>query len=73
MHGKDPKQVIGLTVTLKDVNLFTTGLFGCEASSEESFHTALVRKRMTVLGTKMKLFNFIILKLFFCTISVDLK
>ena len=73
MHGKDPKQVIGLTVTLKDVNLFTTGLFGCEASSEESFHTALVRKRMTVLGKKMKLFNFIILKLFFCTISVDLK
>ena len=50
MHGKDPKQVIGLTVTLDEVNLFTTGLFGCEASAEESFHTALVRKQMTVLG-----------------------
>ena len=50
MHGKDPKQVIGLTVTLEEVNLFTTGLFGCEASAEESFHTALVRKQMTVLG-----------------------
>ena len=65
MHGKDPKQVIGLTVTLKDVNLFTTGLFGCEASSEESFHTALVRKRMTVLGEKkMKLFYFFFLVIF---------
>ena len=50
VHGEDPKQVIGLTVTLKDVNLFTTGLFGCEASAEESFHTALIRKQMTVLG-----------------------
>ena len=50
VHGKDPKQVIGLTVTLEEVNLFTTGLFGCEASAEESFHTALVRKQMTVLG-----------------------
>ena len=50
MHGKDPKKVVGLTVTLQEVNLFTTGLFGCEASAEESFHTALVRKQMTVLG-----------------------
>ena len=50
VHGKDPKKVVGLTVTLQEVNLFTTGLFGCEASAEESFHTALVRKQMTVLG-----------------------
>jgi len=49
VHGKDPKKVVGLTVTLQEVNLFTTGLFGCEASAEESFHTALVRKQMTVL------------------------
>ncbi len=40
----------GIEVILKDVNLFTTGLFGCEASAEESFHTALVRKHLTVLG-----------------------
>ena len=53
VHGKDPKKVVGLTVTLQEVNLFTTGLFGCEASAEESFHTALVRKQMTVLGKKI--------------------
>ena len=50
VSGDDPKKVDGIFVTLKDVNLFTTGLFGCEASAEESFHTALVRKQMTVLG-----------------------
>ena len=50
VHGDDPKKVDGLTVMLRDINLFTTGLFGCEASAEESFHTALVRKQMTVLG-----------------------
>ena len=50
VHGDDPKKVIGISVTLRDINLFTTGLFGCEASAEESFHTALVRKQMTVLG-----------------------
>ena len=54
VHGKDPKKVVGLTVTLQEVNLFTTGLFGCEASAEESFHTALVRKQMTVLGENSK-------------------
>ena len=57
VHGKDPKKVVGLTVTLQEVNLFTTGLFGCEASAEESFHTALVRKQMTVLGKKYLLFS----------------
>ena len=56
VHGKDPKKVVGLTVTLQEVNLFTTGLFGCEASAEESFHTALVRKQMTVLGKTYLLF-----------------
>ena len=50
VHGDDPKKVDGISVTLRDINLFTTGLFGCEASAEESFHTALVRKQMTVLG-----------------------
>jgi len=49
VHGDDPKKVDGISVTLRDINLFTTGLFGCEASAEESFHTALVRKQMTVL------------------------
>ena len=66
MHGKDPKQVIGLTVTLEEVNLFTTGLFGCEASAEESFHTALVRKQMTVLGNvyfNYEFFNFFFFKM----------
>ena len=42
--------VVGLTVTLFDVNLFTTGLYGCEASADPSFHTELVRKHMTILG-----------------------
>ena len=50
VSGDDPKKVDGIFVTLNDVNLFTTGLFGCEASAEESFHTALVRRQMTVLG-----------------------
>jgi hypothetical protein len=50
VDGKDPKQVVSIQVTLQDVNLFTTGLFGCEASAEESFHTAVVRRQMTVLG-----------------------
>ena len=58
VHGKDPKKVVGLTVTLQEVNLFTTGLFGCEASAEESFHTALVRKQMTVLGENSFLKSF---------------
>ncbi len=44
------KSVSGISLTLKDVNLFTTGLYGCEASSEGSFHTDLVRKFMTVVG-----------------------
>ena len=43
--------VVGVTVTLSDVNLFTTGLYGCEASADPSFHTELVRKHMTILGT----------------------
>ena len=42
--------VTGLTVTLSEVNLFTTGLYGCEASADPSFHTELVRKYMAVLG-----------------------
>jgi len=41
--------VVGLRVTLFDVNLFTTGLYGCEASADPSFHTELVRRHMTVL------------------------
>ena len=44
------KVVYGISLTLRDVNLFTTGLYGCEASSEGSFHTDLVRKFMTVVG-----------------------
>lgn len=44
------KTVTGLHVTLRDVNLFSTGLYGCEASAEESFHTQIVRKYMTVIG-----------------------
>lgn len=43
------KTVTGLHVTLRDVNLFSTGLYGCEASAEESFHTQIVRKYMTVI------------------------
>ena len=34
----------------RGVTLFTSGLYGCEASANPSFHTQLVRKRMTVLG-----------------------
>lgn len=49
VHGEEPKQTRGLTVMLDDVNLFTTGKYGCEASAEESFHTDLVWKKMTVL------------------------
>ena len=45
--------VVGLTVTLQDVNLFTTGLYGCEASADPSFHTELVRKHMTILGNRI--------------------
>ena len=45
--------VVGLRVTLFDVNLFTTGLYGCEASADPSFHTALVRRHMTVLGKEV--------------------
>ena len=44
------KSVSGISLILKDVNLFTTGLYGCEASAEGSFHTDLVRKFMTVVG-----------------------
>jgi hypothetical protein len=44
------KAVSGLSLIFKDVNLFTTGLYGCEASAEGSFHTDLVRKFMTVVG-----------------------
>ncbi len=46
--------VDGLTVTLSDVNLFTTGLYGCEASADPSFHTELVRRHLTILGTYCK-------------------
>ena len=44
------KFVTGISVILRDVTLFTSGLYGCEASANPSFHTELVRKRMTVLG-----------------------
>ena len=44
------KVVYGISLILRDVNLFTTGLYGCEASAEASFHTDLVRKFMTVDG-----------------------
>lgn len=47
------KAVTGLSLIFKDVNLFTTGLYGCEASSEGSFHTDLVRKFMTVIGKEV--------------------
>lgn len=43
-------EVTGVTLTLADVNLHTTGLYGCEASAEPSFHTELVRKHITVIG-----------------------
>ena len=56
VNGDEPKRVDGITVTLRDVNLFTTGLFGCEASAEESFHTALVRRQMTVLGERESIY-----------------
>ena len=45
--------VVGLRVTLFDVNLFTTGLYGCEASADPSFHTELVRRHMTILGKEV--------------------
>ena len=44
------KSVTGISLNLREVNLFTTGLYGCEASAEGSFHTDLVRKFMTVVG-----------------------
>lgn len=44
--------VTGLTVVLGDVDLFTSGIFGCEASADPSFHTDIDRKRMTVLGER---------------------
>ena len=47
---------------LRDVTLFTSGLYGCEASAQPSFHTELVRKRMTVLGKFLNIFNCIITK-----------
>ena len=66
VHGDDPKKVDGISVTLRDINLFTTGLFGCEASAEESFHTALVRKQMTVLGKTF-------MRSHLCTIILQLR
>ena len=47
------KAASGLSLIFKDVNLFTTGLYGCEASAEGSFHTDLVRKFMTVVGKEI--------------------
>ena len=44
------KTVTGISVIFRGVTLFTSGLYGCEASANPSFHTQLVRKRMTVLG-----------------------
>ena len=44
------KTATGLHVIFKDVTLFTTGLYGCEASADPSFHTQLTRKHLTVLG-----------------------
>jgi len=41
---------VGVSLTLADVNLFTTGLYGCEASADESFHTEIARKQLTVIG-----------------------
>lgn len=69
VNGDEPKQVSGISVTLRDINLFTTGLFGCEASAEESFHTALVRKQMTVLGNENGLLEIqkILLQFFSCS------
>ena len=52
------RDVTGLSLTLTDVNLFTTGLYGCEASADGSFHTELVRKYMTVLGKKWQFLSF---------------
>ena len=40
----------GMRVIFQDVTLFTTGLYGCEASANPSFHTQLTRKHLTVLG-----------------------
>ena len=51
------KFVTGISVILKDVTLFTSGLYGCEASAHPSFHTELVRKRMTVLGKFVLIHN----------------
>ena len=48
------KTVTGLHVVFSDVTLFTTGLYGCEASADPSFHTQLVRKHLTVLGIVSK-------------------
>ncbi len=42
--------MFGLHVTLQSVNLFTSGLFGCEASADKSYHTELTRRKMTVVG-----------------------
>merc|ERR1712038_272517 len=41
----------GMRVIFQDVTLFTTGLYGCEASANPSFHTQLTRKHLTVLVT----------------------
>ena len=51
------KFVTGISVILKDVTLFTSGLYGCEASAHPSFHTELVRKRMTVLGKFVEIYK----------------
>ena len=42
--------VSGLGLTLAAADLFTTGLYGCEASADGSYHTAIVRRHMTVIG-----------------------
>jgi hypothetical protein len=47
------KVVTGISLILRDVNLFTTGLYGCEGSAEGSFHTDLVRKFMTIVGKRI--------------------
>ena len=49
LTGSGP-EVTGVTLTLANINLHTTGLYGCEASAEPSFHTELVRKHLTVMG-----------------------
>jgi len=45
-------EAFGVSLTLSEVNLFTTGLYGCEASAEKSFHTEIARKQLTVIGRK---------------------